>query len=217
MKTKTLLTLVVVLALVGFAASQMRGGMGGGSASTSGMGRGPSSMDGMHGGPQDGMGGPGMGGTMSPMQRRQLMHTTSMQDHKYQACTQAMNKVQGDLSQMQMGRGANSVSGDSGDSQQASDDSTDGLSSDLQDLSQSDDDFSASLNSDQEAVLAAKMKDLEKKTKEMQALAQQLKSELARPDADAKLLKAQMKKLKKLSNEIAKHQHEIAATLGIAA
>ncbi len=216
MKTRVLTAIFAIVLLTGFGMSQMRSGMGG-SGTTSGMGHAQSSMGGMQGGQQAGMNGPSQGGpSMTPMQRRQLMHTTSNQDQKYQACTQAMSKVQGDLSHMQIHKGQGSPADVSSGDQQG-DDSGGSLSSDLADLSQNDDDLSASLNSDQQAVLAAKIKDLDKKTKEMQALAQQLKAELAKSDSDPKLVKAQMKKLDKLGKEMAKEQHEIAAALGITA
>jgi hypothetical protein len=221
MKARILATVFTTLLLTGFALTQMRGSMGGSSSAGMGgapsMGRGQSSMGGMQGGAHSGMGGPSQGGTsMTPMQRRQLMHTTSMQNQKYQVCSQAMSKVQGDLSHMRVHRGQGS-SADASSGDQQEDDSGDSLSSDLADLSQSDDDLSASLNSDQQAVLAAKIKDLHKKTKEMQALAQQLKATLANSDFDPKLVKAQVKRLNKLGNEVTKEQHEIAAALGISA
>ncbi len=220
MKMRILVTISAVFLLAGFSVSQMRSGTGGspnaGMGGAPAMGRNQSSMGGMQGGPPSGMGGPNQTGTMTPMQHRQLMHTTSMQDQKYQACTQAMSKVQGDLSHMRMHTGQESTA-DSSSGDQQGDDSGDSLSSDLADLSQSDDDLSASLNSDQQAVLAGKIKDLNKKTKEMQTLAKELKSELASSEVDSKLVKQQMKKLDKLGKEMAKEQREIAVALGISA
>lgn len=217
MKPRTLAVALIIVALTGLAAGQMRSIVGGGGA-TSGMGHGQSSVGGMHGASQSGMGGPNQSGaTMTPMQRRQLMNTTPMQDHKYQSCTQAMGKVEGDLSRMHAHHGGNSSSGASADDQGQSNDSSDSLSSDLEDLSQSDDDLSASLNPDQQAIVASKIKDLDKKTKEMQVLAKQLRLELGNPETDPKIVQGHMKKLNKLSKEIAKQQHEIASALGISA
>ena len=177
----------------------------------------------MQGASQSGMGSMGQGGTMlTPAQRRQVMHTTSMQDQKYQASAHAMGKVQGDLSRMQSHLNANSStngntsSAASGDAQQqGGSDPSDDLSSALQDLQQSDDDLASSLNNDQQAVVAAKLKDLDKKTKEMQTLAAQVKSEVGNAQADPKVVREHMKKLDKLSKEIAKQQHEVASALGI--
>jgi hypothetical protein len=160
--------------------------------------------------------------TITPMQRRQLLHTTAMQDQKYRACTQAMGRVQGDLSHMHSRASGNSSSGNassgaSADPQQQGDDPTSDLSSDLQDMAQSDDDLISSLNDDQQAVVTNQIKDLEKKTKEMQALAQQLKSELDSPKSDPKVVREDMKKLDKLTKETTKRQHDVAVALGIQA
>jgi hypothetical protein len=105
----------------------------------------------------------------------------------------------------------------SGSDVQSGGNSGDDLSSDLQDLEQSNDDFASSLNSDQQAVVANKLKDLDKKTKEMQTLAEQVKSELGNPQADPKLAREHIKKLDKLSKEVAKQQREAAVALGISA
>lgn len=216
MKPRVLATIFTMVFLAGFAMGQMRGSMGGG-GTTSSMGNGQPSMGNMHAGSHSDMAGANQTGGMTPMQRRQLMHTTSMHDQKYQACAHAMSKVQGDLSRMQMyGGQGTSVNASSGDQQQT-DDSSDSLSSDLTDLTQDNDELSASLNPDQQAVVARKLKDLDKKTKEMQALAQRLKSELDNAESDSKLAKEQTKKLNKLGKEIAKEQREIATALGITA
>jgi len=224
MQTAKLLTAILVL-LAGAALAQMRGGApsGGMSGNTSNTGMGQSSMGGMHGS-QSGMGSMGGGATMTPAQRRQLLHTTSMQDQKYQASARAMAKVQGAVSRMQShantasaaSASSSSLAGNSSNAQAGSD-SGDDLSSDLQDLDQSNDDFASSLNSDQQAVVASKLKDLQKKTKEMQTLADQVKSELNNPQADPKIAREHMKKLDKLSKEVAKQQHEVANALGISA
>lgn len=210
--------LVMTLAMVAF--GQMHGGSPGGGMAGSSTGR--PSMGGMQGGSQSGMGSAGQNGSMvTPAQRRQLLHTTAMQDQKYQACTRAMSKVQGDLSRMQAhGRGnlssaqtGNSSPDGSADAQQS--DPGDDLSSDLQDMAQSDDDLTSSLNADQQAVVAGKLKDIDEKTKEMQSLAEQLKSETGNAETNSKTVREHIKKLNKLSKEIAKEQHEIAAALGI--
>ena len=225
MQTAKLLAAIFVL-LAGTALAQMRGGApsGGMSGSTSNTGMGQSSMGGMQG-QQSGMGSMGQGGaTMTPAHRRQLLHTTSMQDRKFQASARAMAKVQGAMSRMQSqgnsGLAASNAltsGGQGGSTAQPDDNSGDDLSSDLQDLEQSNDDFASSLNSDQQAVVAAKLKDLDKKTKEMQTLAQQLKAEMDNPQSDPKSVRDHMKKLDKLSKEIAKQQHEVASALGISA
>ena len=225
MQTARLLAAILAL-LAGTALAQMRGGApsGGMSGNTSGTGTGQSSMGGMQG-QQSGMGSMGRGGaTITPAQRRQLLHTTSMQDRKFEASARAMAKVQGAMSRMQSqgnsGLAASNAltsGGQGGSTAQPDDNSGDDLSSDLQDLEQSNDDFASSLNSDQQAVVAAKLKDLDKKTKEMQTLAQQLKAEMDNPQSDPKSVRDHMKKLDKLSKEIAKQQHEVASALGISA
>ena len=48
------------------------------------------------------------------------------------------------------------------------------LSDDLQNLEQDDDDFASGLNDDQKAVLQSQIKELQQKTKEMEALAKQV-------------------------------------------
>ena len=178
----------------------------------------------MQGASQSGMGSMGQGGTMlTPAQRRQVMHTTSMQDQIYQASAHAMGKVQGDLSRMQSHLSANSsangnassAAGADAQQQDGGNNPGDDLSSALDDLQQSDDDLASSLNNDQQAVVAAKLKDLDKKTKEMQTLAAQVKSEVGNAQADPKVVREHMKKLDKLSKEIAKQQHEVASALGI--
>jgi len=65
--------------------------------------------------------------------------------------------------------------------------------------------------------VASKLKDLDKKTKEMQTLAAQVKSELGNPQSDPKIVREHMKKLDKLSKEIARQQHKVATALGISA
>lgn len=224
MQTARLLAAMLVL-LAGTTFGQMRGSTQGGmSGNTSGTGMGQSSMGGMHGS-QSGMDSMGQGGaTMSPAQRRQLLHTTSMQDQKFQASARAMTKVQGAMSRMQShGTSAPAASnaltsgGQGGSNAQPDDNSGDDLTSSLDDLEQSNDDFASSLNNDQQAVVAAKLKDLDKKTKEMQALAQQLKAETDNPQSDPKAVREHIKKLDKLGKEIAKEQHEVATALGISA
>ncbi len=87
MNKRILLVASVIVLLAGSSLGQMRGGTAGGgmSSSTSGSGMGQASMGGMQGS-QSGMGSMGQGGTMlTQAQRRQVMHTTSMQDQKYQA------------------------------------------------------------------------------------------------------------------------------------
>ncbi len=81
-------------------------------------------------------------------------------------------------------------------------------------MAQNDDDLIASLNDDQHAAVTGQIKDLEKKTKEMQSLAQQPKSELDSPKSDPKLLREHMKKLDKLTKETRKRQHDVAVALG---
>ena len=138
-----------------------------------------------------------------------------MQDQKYQACTKAMSKVQGDLSRMQS-NGTNSSSGASSDAQQRVTILAIVCRAIFR-MEQSNHDLSSTLNSDQQAVVASKLKDLDKKTKEMQSLSQQLKSELSNSESDPKIVREHLKKLDKLSKEIAKQQHEIGAALGISA
>jgi hypothetical protein len=222
MNRRILLVVSAIVLMTGVCLAQMRGGSasGGMSGSTSGTGMGQGSMGGMHG--SSGMGSMDQSGPMMTQgQRRQLMHTTAMQDQKYQASARAMGKVQGDLSQMQLhmnggssSRGTSSSAASPDGQQQGNSPSTD-LSSDLQDLEQSNDDLASSLNSDQQAVVASKLKDLNKKTKEMQTLAEQLKSEMGNPQADPKVVREHMKKLDKLGKEIAKQQREVASALGI--
>ena len=225
-KTPTLAAAILVF-LAATALGQMHGGAAGGmsgASSTGGMGQG--SMGGMRN--SSGMGSMDQTGTMmTPAQRRQLMHTTPMQDQKYQSSARAMGKVQGDLSRMQsrgMGNAASSATQNtnpsyaaSADTQQGAADPGDDLASDLQNLEQSNDDLASSLNSDQQAVVAGKLKDLQKKTKQMQALAEQVKSELNNPQADPKVAREHLKKLDRLSKEVAKQQHEVASALGISA
>lgn len=226
MNRRILLAVSVIVFLAGASLGQMHGGVAGGgmSGGTSGTGMGKTSMGGMQSGSQQGMGSMGQGGsTMTPMQRRQLMHTTAMQDQKYQASAHAMGRVQGDLSRMQShgnsqsaaNASSSSDAGSSSDAQQGSGDPSDALSSDLQDLEQSNDDLASSLNSDQQAVVANKLKDLDKKTKEMQSLAQQLKTEMANLESDPKVVREHTKRLDKLSKEIATEQHEVASALGL--
>lgn len=227
MNRRILLAVSVMVFLTGASFGQMRGGNAGtgmpGGAPGTGMGQGP--MGGMPGASPSGMGSTGQGGAaMTPEQRRQAFHTTSMQDQKYQAGAHAMGKVQGDLSRMQSHMNANSLQNGSPSSAASADDPqqvggnpSDDLSSDLQDLEQSNDDFASSLNNDQQAVVAGKLKELNKKTKEMQTLAAQVKSELGNPQADPKVAREHIKKLNKLSKEIAKQQHEVASALGISA
>ena len=224
MNRRILLVVSAIVLLTGVCLAQMRGGSAGGgmSGSTPGAGMGQGSTGGMHG--SSGMGSMDQSGTtMTPAQRRQVLHTTTMQDQKYQASTRAMGKVQGDLSRMQSHMNANSTSSGnsssaaSGNSQPQGSDPGNDLSSDLQDLGQSNDDLSSSLNSDQQAVVAGKLKDLEKKTKEMQSLAQQLKSEMGNPESNPKIVREHLKKLDKLSKEVAKQQREVASALGISA
>jgi chromosome segregation ATPase len=198
------------------------GSAGGGMSGAAGQGMGQGAMGGMHG--SSGMGSMDQSATtMTPAQRRQILRTTSMQDQKYQASARAMSKVQGDLSGMQSHGGAasaasnSSLGAGSGVNAQSGDNSSDDLSSDLQDLEQSNDDLASSLNSDQQVVVASKLKDLDKKTKEMQTLAQQLKTEMDNPQADPKTVRERMKKLDKLGKEIAKEQREVASALGITA
>lgn len=218
MKSRILLAVSLVMVLVGTGSGQMHGGSGGGMGGT---GAGNSSMGGMRGASSTSMGSAAQSGPMmTPMQRRQLLHITAMQDKKYQTCTQAINRVQGDLSHMQSHAGDSSSSGSpsssaSSDTQQQGDDPTSDLSNDLQDMAQSDDDLGTTLNSDQQAVVASKMKDLDKKTKEMQSLAEQLKSDSGNSASDPRVVQQRIKKLNKLSREIAKEQHDIAAALGI--
>src|SRR3974390_2881586 len=139
MQTAKLLAAIFVL-LAGTALAQMRGGApsGGMSGSTSNTGMGQSSMGGMQG-QQSGIGSMGQGGaTITPAQRRQLLHTTSTQDQKYQASAHAMAKLQDAMSRMQShGTSAPAASnalasGGKGSSREhAEDNSGDDLSSDL--------------------------------------------------------------------------------------
>lgn len=213
---RILLAVWAVVVVTGSAVGQMGGGSAGGGMAGTGGGR--SSTGGMQSASHAGMGSMDKSGAMmSQAQRRQMMHTTTMQDQKFRAGTQAMSRVQGDLSRMQSHTGGSLSSGASADAQQSGGDLSDNLSNDLQDLAQNNDDLSASLNDDQQAVVASKMKDLEKKTKEMQSLAQQLKSEMNNPEADPKVVREHMKKLEKLAKETTKGQHEVAAALGVSA
>lgn len=225
------LTAAMLILIAGSAFAQMRGGSGGGGMSggisSGGMGQGGGGMQGM--GSMGSMGSTNQsGGMMTQSQRRQLMHTTAMQDQKYQASARAMSNVQGNLSRMQS-HGMSPLSSNSTQNANASSPSSasaqqddgggpsDDLSSALDDLGQSNDDFASSLNSDQQAVVAGKLKDLQKKTKEMQTLAEQLKAEVSNPQANSKAVHEHMKKLDKLGKEIAKEQREVASALGISA
>ena len=224
-------TAAMLVIIAGSAFAQMRGGSGGRGMS-GGM---PSGSMGQSGGGMQGSSGMGSmgsmsqgGGMMTESQRRQLMHTTSMQDQRYQASARAMSNVQGNLSRMQS-HGMSAYSSNSAQNGNASSSSSasvqqddgsgpsDDLSSALDDLEQSNADFASSLNSDQQAVVAGKLKDLQKKTKEMQTLAEQVETEVNNPHADSKALREHMKKLDKLGKEVAKEQRDVASALGISA
>jgi len=237
MNSRFLLVVSTLVLLSGASLAQMRGGSAGGGmsggAAGQGMGQGSmggmqssssmASMGGMHS--SSSMGSMNQSGTtMAPAQRRQLLHTTSMQDQKYQASANAMSKVSGDLSRMQSHGSAASAASNSSSSgagsgadAQSSDNPGNDLSSHLQDLEQSNDDLASSLNSDQQAVVAGKLNDLGKKTKEMQTMARQLKTEIDNPQTDPKIVHEHKKKLDKLSKEVAKQQREVASALGISA
>jgi hypothetical protein len=59
------------------------------------------------------------------------------------------------------------------------------------------------------------IKELQQKTKEMEALAKQVKMEMANRDGDPAVVRKDLKKLEKLSKDISKRQQEIGVALGI--
>jgi hypothetical protein len=139
------------------------------------------------------------------------MHTTSHQDQQYGVCQQAMHSVQRDIGRMMHQNSAGSTADSSDPAGVGSD-----LSDDLQSLEQDDNDLASGLNDDQKAVLQSQIKELQQKTKEMEALARQVKTEMADHDADPTAVRMDLLKLEKLSKDISKRQHEIGVALGIA-
>jgi len=199
----TFLLLAMLIMAPGMAIAQMRGGSAGG------MGKGQPPSGAMPG-PMSQQGTGSMGQTGTQDDRRQLMHTTSRQDHQYMACQQAIHAVQGDVGRMMHHNSAASASDNSDSVGPAGD-----LSNDLENLEQDDDDFASGLNDDQKAVLQLQIKELQQKTKEMEALAKQVKTELADRDSDPAVVHKDLKKLEKLSKDISKRQQEIGVALGI--
>jgi hypothetical protein len=200
----TLLSLTMLTVTSSTAFAQMRGGSAGG------MGKSQPSSGTMQGSmPQQGPNSIGQAGTQDD--RRRLMHTTPHQDHQYGACQQAMHAVQNDIGRILHHNSAVSTSDNSDSSSDAGD-----LPDDLQSLEQDDDDLASGLNDDQKVVLQSQLKELQQKTKEMEALAQQVKTEMADRDADPAAVRKDLKKLGKLSKDISKRQHEIGVALGIA-
>jgi hypothetical protein len=197
-----LLSLTMLTMAASTALAQMRGGSAGG------MGKGqPGTMS----GPMSQQSPNSMGPAPTQDDRRRLMHTTSRQDHQYGVCQQAMHAVQGDIGRM-MHRNSAAASSDNSDSSGAGSD----LSDDLQSLEQDDNDLASGLNDDQKAVLQSQIKELQQKTKEMEALARQVKTEMADHVADPTVVRNDLKKLEKLSKDVSKRQHEIGVALGIA-
>lgn len=199
-----LAVMILPLLASSIAVAQMRGTSGGG------MGKGPSpsgTMQGPMSQPNSGSIGPN--GTQAD--RRQLMHTTARQDQQFSACQQAMQAVEGDIHSM-LHRNDSASASDSSDSPDVSSD----LSNDLQNLEQDDDNFASGLNDDQKAVLQSQIKELQQKTKQMEVLANQVKTEIANRDADPTALRKDIKKLERLSKDISKRQREVAVALGIA-
>jgi chromosome segregation ATPase len=199
----TFLLLAMLIMSSGMALAQMRGGSAGG------MGKGQPPSGAMQG-PMAQQGTTAMGQAGTQDDRRRLMHTTSRQDHQYSACQQAMHSVQGDIGRMMDHNSAAPTSDDSNTLGAAGD-----LSDDLQNLEQDDDDFASGLNDVQKAVLQSQIKELQQKTKEMEALAKQVKTEMADRDSDPAVVHKDLKKLEKLSKDISKRQQEIGVALGI--
>jgi hypothetical protein len=204
-KSFLLLLSVMILAVLAssIAVAQMRG------SSSGGMGKGQSPSGTMQG-PMSQPSAGSMGPNGTQADRRQLMHTTARQDHQFGACQLAMQAVQGDIHGMLHRNNSASASGSS-DSPEVSSD----LSNDLQSLEQDDDDLASGLNDDQKAVLQLQIKELQQKTKEMEVLASQIKTEMANRDTDPTALRKDIKKLDKLSKDISKRQHDVAVALGI--
>ena len=212
----------MILSAVGVAAllaatgmfAQMRGGSGQ-------MGQGQP-QGGMQGGMQ-GAGSPGMGRTgpaaMTSDQRRQLMHTTAQQDQQYRACAQAMDRLRSRVDHMSHSSLAQTAGAQQADSSgdQQTNDPGDQLSSDLQDLEQDQNNLLDGFNSDQQAALAAQIKDLKKKTSQLAEWSQQLKADLANKNSDLKKLQEEVRKIDKLSKQIQKEQRAVATALGIEA
>lgn len=151
--------------------------------------------------------------TLTTDQRRQMMHTSQVQDRKYATCAQAMNKVRDGVKHVMAGR---SNLGQSADAQESGG-GDDQLDSDVQDLAQDQDDFLDSLNDDQKTALQNQIQDVQKKMKQLDALSKELKAELEDKNADPKKIREQAKKLDKLSKAIQNEQRQIASALGIEA
>ena len=156
------------------------------------------------------------GTAMTAMQRRQLMHTTTQQQQQYANCKQRADAVQQDITHMMHSTGGSSATNSSADASAGGDDGQD-LSGDVADLTQDDDSLVSGMNEDQTAALTAQIKNLQKSTKEMEELAQQIKAEMAAQGNDPKKVQKDLKKLQKLAKDIAKKQRDIATALGIEA
>ena len=202
---KRVLTVIfagIFLGAVPIAAAQMHGGSGGTGQGQSGVG----GMQGQHS--QTGMADTGQNGPrLTPAQHRQLMHTTQTQDKKYATCAQAMNKVRDNIRHM----GGGTTTAQPADAQQRDNQ----LDSDVQDLQQDQNDFLDSLSDNQKTALENQIKDVQNKMKQLDALSKELKAELEDKNADPAKIRAQAKRLDKLSKAIQNEQRLIATALGI--
>lgn len=221
----TLLFVVCVGAV--FAATGMSAQMHGGSGQT----RQGQSQGSMQGGPQGGMQGGmqgagshgmgvdmGTGNTMpTPAQRRHVLHTTTKQDQQYRSCAQAMDRLRHHVDHMSHSSPAQTTDPQQADNSadQQADDPGDQLSSDVQDLEQDLDNLFDGFNSNQQAALAAQIKDLKKKTSQLTEWSQQLKVDLANKNSNPKKIQEAVRRIDKLTKQIQKEQRAVAVALGI--
>ena len=222
-RLRRLALVIAISATTAFA--QMHGGSGGGMGSSGGGMNGSGGMGGSGSGMSMGSGSmshSGMansdqqGTAMTPMQRRQLMHTTTQQQQQYANCKQRADAVQQDITHMMHSTSGSSATNSSADASAGGDDGQ-GLSGDVADLTQDDDSLVSGMNKDQTAALTSQIKNLQKSTKEMEELAQQIKAEMAAQGNDPKKVQRDLKKLQKLAKDVAKKQRDIATALGIEA
>lgn len=194
---------ICILFAVPLALAQMRGG--GGMGQGSGMGSGQ-------------MGSAGMGGRQTDLsdmsssqmqQRRRQMHTTDLQEHKYRACSQSMNRVRNRLHQMSKHSGTQSL--DLAQLEQLQDQ----LSNDIQDVEQQLDDLITSLNDDQKSADHNQIQDLMRSTKNLQAISDQLGYELDRENADSQKVREQIRKTDGAAKQVQKQERELAESIGI--
>ena len=212
MRSKLSGSLLAAIVFSSVALAQMHGGSSGSMGGTnSGRPSMPGSMS------QRDMGPMGQDQNMSPMtpaQRRQAMHTTTMQDQQYAKCIQRMNSVMHHIGNLMHEPTSFSPASFASDNSNSSD-GIDALSSDMQDMEQEDNGLVSGFNDDQTAALAGQLKSLEKSTKEMQALTDHLRTEMADKDTDPKVIHRDLKKLEKLAKQVSKQQHEIGVAPGI--